>query len=80
VFYKFKIPKRSDDRGWDLLRQKVRSINLEIQTRILDRIRKEEARLQRILIETPSEREAKRRDLTRKLRLMQKEKSEWLQW
>ncbi len=78
VFYKFKIPKRGDNTGWAILQKKVRPLNLEIQTKVLFRMRAERARLERVLSQTPPEKESRRLEITRKLKMMEKQKSEWL--
>ena len=79
-FYKFKIPKRDDESGWAALQKKVRPLNLEIQSKVLSRMRAERVRLERVLSQTPPEKESRRIEIVRKLKMMEQQKSEWLRW
>ena len=48
VYYKFRIPRADDDRGWADLMQKVRDVNRVIKERALERLRSEAERYARI--------------------------------
>jgi recombinational DNA repair protein (RecF pathway) len=62
VYYKFKIPGRLDDRAWSDLEDRVRPMNFEIQSRALQRLRVERARLERLVREAPVSRTERRAD------------------
>lgn len=80
VFYKFRIPAGRDDRAWADLQVRVRAYNREAKARVVERLEREQAWLERILSETPDTRFQKRRSLEIRVRLNRKRMAEWLQW
>ena len=80
VFYKFRIPTRSDDGGWRILESRVRPMNLEWQARALALIRERTARLERQLATAPARHEARRKVLSRRLRALKAKSEEWKTW
>jgi hypothetical protein len=43
-------------------------------------MRAERVRLERVLSQTPPEKESRRIEIVRKLKMMEQQKSEWLRW
>jgi hypothetical protein len=80
VYYKFSIPKRDDNPGWKDLEAKVRPMNRKIYVTVMSRLRRDRAHLEQVLAETPVTRDARRRDLNRKLKINAKELQSWEQW
>lgn len=80
VYYKFKIPGRTDDRGWVVLESRVRPMNIEIQTRAMARLRDRRAKLERMLAGGAPKSELKQKQLKRQLRDLESESREWSQW
>lgn len=80
VYYKFRIPGRTHDRGWTQLETRVRPMNVELQVRALARLRARRERLERVLASGPGKNEAKRKQLARELREIESKCKEWLQW
>ena len=71
VYYKFRIPRADDDKGWSDLMQKVRDVNRTIKDRALRRLRSEAERYSRSLTSQPAHRsraiQAKLRELEQKI-------------
>ena len=80
VYYKFKIPPRGDDAGWEELQMKVREDNRTMKSSALARLRKERANLERLLAEIPPSQQARRRSLRLKLKTVQEEAEQWSTW
>jgi hypothetical protein len=80
VYYKFKVPARTDDRGWSALEPRVRAVNIDMQTRALARLRERRLRLERVLDSGALKNEAKRKQLRRQLRDVKAASEDWLQW
>lgn len=80
VYYKFKIPRRGDDAGWEELQMKVRADNRTLKSTALARLRQERAKRERLLGETPQSQPARQRSLRFKLKTVQKEAEQWSTW
>jgi hypothetical protein len=80
VFYKFKIPKRTDDAAWQELETKVRAFNRNVKTDALVRLRQERTRLERLIAELPESKPDRRRVLSFKLKRITADMKEWTQW
>ena len=80
VYYKFKIPRRKDDAGWEELQIKVRAVNRTMKSNVLTRLRRERAKLERLLAETPPSRPHRQRALRLKLKTVQIETEQWSTW
>lgn len=61
VYYKFKIPRRGDDAGWEELQMKVRADNRTLKSTALARLRQERAKRERLLGGTPQSQPARQR-------------------
>lgn len=72
VYYKFRIPRADDDKGWSDLMQKVREVNRDIREGALRHFRSQAERYLRILSEQPAKRtrtiEARLREVEEKIR------------
>jgi hypothetical protein len=77
VYYKFHIPRRTDNRGWSELIQKVRKFNDAIKTRVVRYLTAEAERCRNALIAAP---ENRRTDLRRMLREAEETLLKWEQW
>ena len=73
VFYKFPIPRRTDDRGWEELLRKVRPFNRAARERALVYYRTEQARLEKLIHTTPS----KARAFATRLKAARKAITQW---
>ena len=80
VYYKFKIPKRDDTRGWRELEGKVRVFNRAEKNRELPRLRQEQTQLERLLAETPQTRQTRLKALRTKLKVIKGKIEEWNLW
>ena len=80
IYYKFKIPRKDDDKGWLELRKKITPFNDAMKTRALRHLRQRQDELERLLRMVPPAKEQKARDLAAKLKLLKKQADEWLQW
>jgi len=80
VYYKFKIPRRGDDAGWEELQIKVRAVNRTMKSNALARLRQERAKLERLLGETPPSQQARQRSLRFKLKTVQEKAQQWSTW
>ena len=80
VFYKFKIPQRTDNAAWQELQTKVRAFNHRAKANALVRLRQERTRLERILAEVPESKPERRRLLGSKLKRITADMKEWSLW
>lgn len=80
VYWKFKIPKASDDAGWVELENKVRPMNRATKARVLATLEKDRLNIERVLATVPVDNEARRRSLEAKLSIIRKQVAEWQQW
>ena len=77
VYYKFRIPRADDDRGWQELMQRVREVNDRIKTRTLAWLRQRAAAYVRNVESAPAHRQKR---LRRHLRAIESAIAEWEQW
>lgn len=77
VYYKFAIPRRDDDAGWQELQGKVRALNRQTKSNMLSRLRQERAKLQRLLAEAPQGGQGRLRSLRSKLKKVNEQMEEW---
>ena len=80
VYYKFKIPPRDDDAGWQALQTKVRTLNREAKSNMLSRLRQERTKLQRLLADVPESRQDRLRSLRFKLKSVNEKLDKWSLW
>ena len=80
VHYKFRIPKRNDDKGWADLESRVREFNRVLQTTALTHLGKEKVRLEQVIGKAPGMPPFRRRMLERKLRRLGEGRGAWLRW
>jgi hypothetical protein len=80
VYYKFKIPRRDDDAGWQELQSKVRTLNRQAKSNMLSRLGQERTKLQRLLAEVPESKQDRLRSLRFKLKSVNKKPEEWSMW
>ena len=80
VYYKFKIPKKDDDAGWDELRRKVRPFNRTVKANALASLEKERVKLERILSTLQGDKQNKRRSIEAKLSINKRQIVAWQQW
>lgn len=73
-------PKRDDDVAWQSLQTKVRAFNRQAKSDVLDRLRKEHGRLQRLLAEVPETKQDRRRLLRFKMKLVNEEMEQLNLW
>ena len=80
VYYKFKIPRRGEDDGWEELQVKVRAVNRKLKSNALSWLRKERAKLERLLAEAPPSQQGRQRSLRFKLKTVQVKTEQWSTW
>ena len=56
VYYKFRVPRADDDRGWSDLQRKVREVNGKIKARAVAKLQHDAERYARLLETQPAER------------------------
>lgn len=78
VHYKFRIPKKDDEKGWDSLMARVRPFNDSLKRDMLIFLRRELARIEKALASKPLPRGARERRLRRQLRDTSKSLDQWL--
>ena len=80
VYYKFKIPRRDEDAGWEDLQTKVRAVNRKLKSNALTGLRKERAKLERLLAEVARSQPDRQRSLRFKLKTVQIRTEQWSTW
>lgn len=80
VFYKFRIPRKDDDKGWDDLRRRTSQFNTAAKARALERLTKDQAKFQELLSLAPDENQAKRESLAKRIRQIDKQIRDWQEW
>ena len=80
IYFKFRIPKRDDATGWMDLLRKVRPFNRAVADANLDRLSKEQLRVEHQLETCGAKQDARRKALRFKLRTIGKELADWRSW
>lgn len=78
VYYKFRIPRRDDDRGWEMLRVRVREVNNIIKSRALDRLSRRKTRAEGAL--ATAKKANSRKKARQRLRLIHEKLRRWESW
>jgi len=80
VYYKFRIPPRRDDGGWDSLMHKARDFNAGLRAVNLRHLRGRRAKFASVLAQLPVSRVAGRRALARRIQELDRQVAEWQTW
>lgn len=77
MYYKFKIPQKDDDAGWQELQVQIRALNRQAKSNMLSRLRQERVKLERLLAEVPQNKQDRLRSLRSKLKKVNKQMEDW---